>query len=193
MPRLVRALLSAVLVGGVLVLGMSAVARASVGDKKLTKCATKSASKGIAKALDTTFNAETGIDAAKVIDLTPDQVDAFAAALQQIMDAGEAAGSSTPPVKAANVKPTCTGKTKADFTYDVANAEGSVVSPSLQGDAVLKKGKWLLDPVNVCDNFAHSVVAAQLAAAAACYSALGIEGATVCDPRDFTCFGPPRP
>lgn len=188
MLRLMRVLLSVVVAAGLVALGTASFASASVVDKNTKKCATKSASKAIAKALKKTMAAETGADSSKFMDLQSDQFDAFAAALQAAMDAAEASGQSTAPVKAVNVTATCQGKTAADFTYDVATADGSVVASGLQGDAVLKKGMWLLDPVNACDNLSRGIGVAQIQAANACYAALGVEPTNPpCDVRDPTC------
>ncbi len=171
----------------VLALGMSAEAGASVSEKKLTKCATKSASKAITKALNKLYKTDDAADIVKVSDLSPDQVDAYQSAVQQLLTAQPPNPGATP--KAVNLKATCQGKTAADFTYEVSIG-GNVVSRGSQGDAVLKKGKWLLNPQNMCDNLAHSVTQAQLTFASACYAALGVQG-NVCDPRNFETCGPP--
>ena len=190
MLRLVRVLLSVIVATGLVVLGTSAAASASVGDKKIKKCATKTASKAIAKALAKTMNAETGEDSAKVMDVPPDQFDAFAAALQQAKDASTPSGVE---LKVINVKATCQGKTSASFTFDIAADDGTVVAPGQEGDAVLKKGKWLLNPVNACDNLGRNPQPAILAAATACYAALGVQG-NVCPVNDPRCGpAPGRP
>lgn len=183
MSRLIRVLLSTAVVATLLVAETASIAGASTGDKKLTKCAPKTATKAIAKALKKSQKAKTGADTAKLMNLEPDQVDAFAAAMQQSMDARSA---NSLPEKLINIKVTCRDKTTADFTYDVS-VQGTVVASALPWDAVLKKGKWLLDPVKVCDNLARSTQAAQLSAATACYTALGIQNATVCPINDPTC------
>ena len=186
--RLVRGVLGVGVMAGVVALGTASFASASVVETKTTKCVTTSASKAIGKALKKAMAAKTGVDAAKVSDLQPDQVEPFAAALQMAFDAAEASGQSTAPVKAVKVTATCQGKTAADFTYDVATADGSVVARGLQGGAVLKKGTWLLDPVNACDNLSRGLGLAQIQAANACYAALGVAPTTPpCDVRDPTC------
>ena len=181
MPRALRVLCGAIVVVCLIALTMTATASASVADKKLKKCDPKTAAKGIAKALNVAIGAETAADAVKLVDLQPDQVDAYTAALQQAMDASTSSGSSN---KAVNVTATCQGKSAADFTYDYADADGTVLSPALQGNAILRKGKWLLDPVNACDSLAHGIGEAVLAAAGACYEALGLEPGPICDLRN---------
>lgn len=77
-------------------------------------------------------------------------------------EAARASGQSTAGLVTVPVKvvATCDGKTGATFTYDLAlNQPASAVSSppatgaglNFSGDAVLVKGKWLIDALTVCD------------------------------------------
>lgn len=176
MRRRVLVPLAAVLAAGVLVLGTSAVTGASVGDKKLKKCDAKTATKGVAKALHTFLTAKTGALKVALVDLQPDQVAAYAKAIGDSDAAATAAGVAL-PVDAAKVKAKCKGKNKAGFTYDLVNSEtGDPLLAGQAGDAVLKKGKWLLDATYPCDLTDQNPVAA--AASTECYNAIGQEDPT---------------
>jgi hypothetical protein len=180
MRRRVRLSVVAILAVGVVVLGTTAVAGASVGDKKLTKCQPKTAAKPIAKLLTVVTNSTSAAEGAKEFALKPSQVSAFTAVLQASADATKASGvRQGTNLGAAHVKVQCQGKTKANFTYDlVQNPAGQVLVPGVQGNAVLKKGKWLLDPIFVCARLSHSPFASQASAGPACYTAIGLKPPT---------------
>jgi hypothetical protein len=168
---------AAVLAAGSLVVGTSVVtAGASApAQKKLTKCAKKSAAKGITKALNAFLQGEGAEAKSELIDLSNADEAAFLAALDASSAGAEASGQAL-PVKAGNVKATCSGKKAASFVYDLQQAEtGDPLLPEQPGDAVLKRGKWLIDPVLVCD-LTNQNPGAPPEAKAGCYTSVGLEG-----------------
>jgi len=174
MRRRLLVALSVALAAGALVVGTSAVtAGASTASKKLTKCAPKSAAKGITNALNAFLTGDTGEDKLALTDLTADELAAMAPAIDESSRIAEEGGLSL-PVEAGNVTATCDSKKAATFGYDLQNSEtGDPLLPDQSGNAVLKKGKWFLDPAFPCDLSANNPAAAT--AVAACYTAIGLD------------------
>jgi hypothetical protein len=177
MRRRLLVVLSVVIAAGALVVGASAATAGASTASKITKCAPKSAAKGITKAMNAFLQGETTDDKVKLIDLSNADEAAFKAALEASSAGAEASGSSL-PVKAGNLKATCSGKKAASFTYDLEHAEtGAALLPAQPGDAVLKGGKWRIDPVLVCD-LTNMNPGAPPEAKSGCYTSVGLEGVT---------------
>jgi hypothetical protein len=140
---------------------------------KESKC-TKNSKKGITYSLTQFFTAPTA--AGKVAYVVN------GAALQQVVDQSNTAaqqlgltkaGQNTIPV---GVAVQCTGKTAANFTFDLQFQDattGTTVAPlglKVSGDAVIKKGGWLISAATVCD--LTQMESAQFGTA--CYNAAGL-------------------
>ena len=177
MRRRVLIALSVALTAGALVVGTSVVTAGASSGTKVTKCVVKSANKGITKAMNAFLQGETTDDKVKLIDLSEADEAAFKSALDA-SSAGAAASGNSLAVKAGNLKATCTSKKSASFIYDLQAADtGDALLPQQPGDAVLKGGKWLIDPVLVCD-LTNQNPGAPPEAKAGCYTSVGLEGVT---------------
>jgi len=177
MRRRLLVVLSVVIAAGTLVVGTTAATAGASTASKITKCVPKTAGKGIQKALVAFLTGATGADKVALVDVAADQRDALAAAVDASGAAAEAQGLAL-PVTAAKTKATCSGKKAATFTYDLVNKDtGDPLLPGQAGDAVLKKGKWLLSAVFVCDLGDQNPAGAG-AISTQCYTAIGEEDPT---------------
>ena len=142
---------------------------------KVTKCVTKTAVAGITQAMNDFLSGDPTI-AMKYVD----QGAKIGASYQLSEQLDTAAGltSATKATLPINIKATCKGSTKANFTYDLymKDKTTSTTTPPLglneAGDALIKKGVWYISATTVCDleNGAGSVAAQ---ATNACYMAIG--------------------
>ena len=142
---------------------------------KVTKCVSKTAVAGITQAMNDFLSGDPTI-AMKYVD----QGAKIGASYQLSEQLDTAAGltSATKLTLPINVKATCKGATKANFTYDLymKDKTTSTTTPPLglneAGDALIKKGVWYISATTVCDleNGAGSVAAQ---ATNMCYAAIG--------------------
>ena len=168
----------------------TAVAKGGGGSKstpkvpKVTSCQVKTAQLGITQAMTAFLTGGAVTVAMKYID----QGAKIGAAYESSKAADTAAGLTSPtkPTYPISVKAQCTGKTKANFTYDLYLKDlttGTTTAPlglNASGNALIKKGVWYVSASTVCDlvdSGISSAPPAQLAqvtaAATACYTAIG--------------------
>ena len=126
--------------------------------KKITSCkADKKIDANIQAAFVPFFLGETSADRVKTVD----DGAKITALLDESTAAARAGGqsSSSTATYPVSIKATCDSKTTATFTYDLAlNVPKPITSPpssgaglSFAGDALLKKGKWLISAGTICD------------------------------------------
>ncbi|MBM3693994.1 MAG: hypothetical protein FJW77_12000 [Actinobacteria bacterium] len=159
MRRVAILLVASLALGTGLVTAASPAFAAKKKTAKITSCkADKNLNVNVQQAFIPFFTGQTAAErVANVLDgtkiLAPVEVSTAAARAS----GQSSAATVTIPVK---VVATCAGKTGARFTYDLAlNQPASAVSSppatgaglNFAGDAVLVKGKWLIDPLTVCD------------------------------------------
>jgi hypothetical protein len=143
--------------------------------RKVTKCVTKTAVAGITQAMNAFLSGDPTI-AMKYVD----QGAKIGASYQLSEQLDTAAGltSATKLTLPINVKATCTGSTKANFTYDLYMKDKTTATTTAPlglneaGNALIKKGVWYISATTVCDleNGAGSVAAQ---ATNMCYTAIG--------------------
>ena len=151
---------------------------------KVTSCQVKTAQLGITQAMTAFLTGGSTTVAMKYID----QGAKIGAAYESSKAADTAAGltSASKPTYPVDVKAQCTGKTKANFTYDLCLKDlttGTTTAPlglNASGNALIKKGVWYVSASTVCDlvdSGISSAPPAQLAqvtaAATQCYTAIG--------------------
>ena len=141
---------------------------------KEKKCSAKTSSKGITFAFTQFLVAPAAADKVKYVDNGA----VLAQVVQQSAAAAAALGLTKPTQDTipVSVKVQCTGKTAANFTFDLQfkdKTTGTTAAPlglHQAGDAILKGGTWFISASTVCD--LTELEAAQYGTA--CFQAAGL-------------------
>lgn len=145
---------------------------------KVTSCQTKTATLGITQAMTAFLSGGSAAASMKYVDQGAKIGPSYVAS--QAADTAAGLTSPTKPTYPTGVKVQCTGKTKANFTYDLyikdltTGTTGAPLGLSENGDALIKKGVWYISGSTVCDLTAASPAPGAVAASAQCYMAIGL-------------------